>query len=114
MITSEIKTLLSGVANVYVGSQPAAPDNVVTVYNSGGFPRQLSGSFIEEPTVQILVRNLSYAAGETVCQTVKDALHGKSTTNIMVIQQMGDIQDMGRDNNGRQEFSLNFRMYYKR
>lgn len=114
MITGEIQTLLASVANVYVGSQPTAPDNVVTIYNSGGFPRLLSGSFIEEPTVQILVRNSSYTTGETVCQTVKDALHGKSTTKIMVIQQMGDIQDMGRDSNGRQEFSLNFRMFYKR
>lgn len=115
-LVSDIETLLiaGGVSNIYLGNQPTTPDATVTVAATGGYNRSLSGSYLEEPTFQIRVRSASYAAGVTVCETVKDTLHGASTDKLLIIQQMGDVQDLGRDENGRPEWTLNFRTYYKR
>lgn len=113
-LTSEISTLLNTISNVYVGDKPATPDNVVAIFNKGGEKRSLSGTQIEEPTFQIQVRNTSYATGEALCNTIKDLLHGASTTNILMIQQLDDIIDMGTDENDRYEFYLNFRSYFRR
>ena len=113
-LTTEIKTLLSSVSNLYIGSMPATPDNAVCIYNSGGFARSLSGTEVEEPTFQIKVRNTSYATGETLCNTINDLLHGASSTKILMIEQQGGINDIGRDESNRQEFTQNFRCYYRR
>lgn len=113
-LMSEVETLLSGVSNIYIGSMPVLPDNVVALYNSGGYARELSGTKLEQPTFQVRVRNISYDSGQTACNTVKDLLHGKSTSAILMIEQQGDIQDLGRDELNRSEFSLNFRCIYRR
>lgn len=113
-LTTEISTILSTVSNVFIGNLPATPDNVVGIFNSGGYLRGLTESKLEEPTFQIRVRNISYAAGEAMCNTVKDLLHGNGTTKVLKIYQQGDILPLGRDQNNRSEFSINFRCYYKR
>ena len=113
-MTTDIKSLLTGVSNVYIGSMPDTPDNAVCIYATGGYPRSLSGTFVEEPTFQIKVRNTSYATGTTLCNTIKDALHGKTSTKLLMIEQQGDILDIGRDESNRQEWTINFRCYYRR
>jgi len=112
-LTTEIKSLLTSVSP-FIGSMPDTPDDCVAIYNTGGYKRSMSGTFLEEPTFQVKIRNLSYAAGETVCNTIKDLLHGKTTTKVIMIEQQSDIMDMGRDEKNRQEFSINFRCYYRR
>jgi hypothetical protein len=119
----DVESLLSTVSNVYLGSMPSTPDNVVAIYNSGGYTRDLSGTMVEEPTFMIKVRNTSYATGEALCNTIKDLLHGQNAKVIgsgttartfLLIEQQGDINDLGRDENNRTEWSLNFRAYYRR
>jgi len=113
-LTSEIKGLLTSVSNVYIGSMPATPDQCVCIYNTGGYNRSLSGTELEEPTFMVKVRAATYSAGETACNTIKDLLHGATTTKLLMIQQQGDIQDIGRDENNRPEFTMNFRTYIRR
>lgn len=113
-LTADIKTLLTSVSGVYIGNMPATPDNAICIYNTGGYKRSLSGTYLEEPTFMIQVRNTSYATGETLCNTIKDLLHGVKTTKILMVEQQGDVLDIGRDESNRQEFSLNFRCYYRR
>ncbi|MFA5432298.1 MAG: minor capsid protein [Candidatus Paceibacterota bacterium] len=113
-LTTEIATLLTSQTSVYIGSIPATPDNIVAIFLTGGFPRDMSGTLVEEPTFQIRVRNASAATGETVCNTVKDLLHGKSSAAVLMIQQQGDILSLGRDEKNRSEWSMNFRCYYRR
>jgi hypothetical protein len=117
----DIKSLLTtaGVSNIYLGSMPDSPDNAVALYNTGGFPRDLSGSEVEEPTFMVKVRNTSYATGETLCNTIKDALHGVNAQTVnshvfLLIAQQGDTNDIGRDESNRQEWTINFRAYYRR
>ena len=113
-VLTDVKSLLTGVQNVYIGEKPASPDNVVALYNSGGYPRSLSGGYVSEPTIMIHVRNTSYAAAEIVCETVQNLLHGVCENgSIMLIEQQGDILDLGRDENNRAEFSMNFRLLYR-
>lgn len=118
-LLADVKTFLTGISNVSLGSLPDSPDNAVSIHRTNGYPRDLSGNMVEEPTVMIKVRNTSYATGETLCNTIKDALHGQNnvtvnTNDILLIEQMGDINELGRDENNRQMWSINFRLYYRR
>jgi len=113
-LTGEIKTLLSTVSNVYRHSMPATPVDAVCIYRTGGTERSSSGSKVEEPTFMIKVRNDDPDTGEALCDTIKDLLHNKSTTTVMGIYQTGDVQYLGRNESNADEWTLNFRAYYKR
>jgi len=113
-LTGDIETLLTTVSNVHLGNMPAAPDNIVCIYHTGGYARSSSGTQLEEPTFQVRVRNTNYATGFAVCNTVKDLLHNKTEGGIIYCEQQGDILDLGRDESNRPEFSINFRCYYRR
>jgi len=113
-LTTEIKSLLTPVDNVRVGNMPDLPDNAICIYRTGGFSRQLTASALEEPTFQIKVRNTNYVTGEALCDIVKDLLNGSSTSKVLMIQQMGDTLNIGRDTSNRQEWTINFRCYYLR
>ena len=118
-LLADIKSLLTGVDYIYLGSMPDQPDDAVSIYSSGGYPRSLSGTMVEEPTFMVKVRNRSYAAGEEICTVIKDKLHGVNYESvnghdILLIAQQGDVNSLGRDENGRHEWSVNFRMYYRR
>lgn len=118
-LLADVKSFLTGVSNVYLGSMPDTPDNMVGIFATGGYPRDLSGNMVEEPTVMVKVRNTSYSTGETLCDTIKDALHGQNNVtknghDILLIEQQSDVLNLGRDENNRQMWSVNFRMYYRR
>jgi hypothetical protein len=110
---SKIKTLIAGVATANIGSMPTTPDNAVCIYPTGGYSRDLSGSLYREPTFMIKVRNTDYATGYALCDSIQDTLHGKVDSNFLLIAQEGDIQFLGRDSANREEWTLNFRCYYK-
>lgn len=113
-LTAEVASLLTTVSNVYLGNLPDSPDNAIAIIPTGGFARDLhfgNDSILREPTFQIIVRNASYATGEALCETILGLLSGKTTTNIKVIQQMSDIISLGRDQNNRPNWSINFRCY---
>lgn len=112
-LMTEVKSLLTSISNVFIGNMPTTPDDVIAIYNTGGYPRGLTESKLKQPTFQIRIRSASYAAGEVMCNTVADLLHGNGTTKILTIYQQGDPLDLGRDQNNRSEFSINFRCYYK-
>ena len=114
-VLTDVKALLSGsVSNIYIGEKPTSPDSVVALYNAGGYPRSLSGNYVSEPTIMIHVRDNSYAQAENICETIKNLLHGvHENGKIMLIEQQGDVLDLGRDENNRAELSINFRLYYR-
>lgn len=113
-LTTDIRALLTTVSNVNIGTMPPTPDNAVCIYNTGGYPRSLSGTEVEELTFMVKVRNSIYATGETLCNTISNLLHGATSTRILMIQQQGGINDIGRDESNRPEFTMNFRCYYRR
>ena len=101
--------------DVYIGSMPDKPDNAISIYSTSGYPRDLAGEMIREPTFQIKVRNTSYAAGYAICEDICGQLHGvNNDTNFLLIAQEGDIMALGRDEtNLRNEWTINFRCYYR-
>ena len=113
-LTADVKALLTTVSNLYIGNLPATPDNVVGIYNTGGYARSLSGTKLEEPTFQIRVRNIVYANCEKACSDINDLLHGASTTKILMIESQSGVLDLGRDESNRAEMSMNFRCYYRK
>lgn len=113
-LTDDIASMLTGISNVNKGSMPDAPANSVAIYLTGGYPRSLSGTELDEPTFMIRVRNTSYAAGETLCDSIKDLLHGKKTSKLLVIQQQGGVNGIGQDEQKRSNFTMNFRCYYRK
>lgn len=114
-LLTDVESLMAGITPLYIGNMPASPDNAVCIYPTSGYPRSLSGTMVEEPTFMVKVRNASYPTGYDLCNTIKDLLHGtKATDGIMMIQQQGDINGLGQDETGREEFTINFRCYYRR
>lgn len=111
---NDVKTILGNGSTIYIGDMPASPDNVIGLFHTGGYARSLNDTPFEQPTFQVRVRNTSYATGETMCNTVKDALHKYVGGDFMLIVQMGDIQSIGRDENQRHEWTINFQCYYAR
>ena len=110
----KIKALIAGVTNAFIGTLPATPDAVVAIFPNGGADRDLAGSEYREPAFQIRVRDPDYAAGYATAEALQNALHGiHNTADFLLIAQEGDINDIGPDQIGRHEFTLNFRTIYK-
>ena len=73
---SKISGLILG-TNLFVGGEPEAPANAVTVYDTGGFsPHQtLAGTrFVRHPSIQIRVRNSSFVAGEAIAADIREEI----------------------------------------
>ncbi len=84
----DIATLLTTInSNIYYGDRPDTPDNIITLYYTGGQPSVhnigVKAPILEKPTFQVEVRNASSATATTQAESVKNALNGltKSTIN---------------------------------
>jgi len=113
-LVADVAALLTSISNVYKSGLPESPINAVGLYPSGGYPRSMTGTKVEEPTFMVKVRNDDPEVGLALCDTIKDLLHGASTTKLLAIFQEGDVLHLGPDNNGNEEWSINFRCYYRR
>lgn len=99
--------------NIFTTYQPSSPASCVTVLETGG-PEPLEIAGIKSPTFQILVRNSNYDTGKTKFDSVRSRLQSVKNTTIgntffyyiLLISEGGHI---GRDEPGRDEWSLNFR-----
>lgn len=116
----DLKTILEdkGVAtfkkDMFVAKEPADPHDVITLYDTGGFPpnpKHPKG----QPTVMVRVRNTGYKDGYAKAREVKDALLGlpkqdiNSTTYVGVWME-GDIGFVRYDDSDRAIFTMNFRV----
>lgn len=103
---------------IFVPDQPPTPDVCITLKDTGGFESEANFSY-ERPTVQAIVRGArgNYATVYALAKSVKDALHGKhggdavGGATYVGIWCMGDIHDMGEDDDNRKELSINFRIH---
>ncbi len=69
----------------------------------------------KEPTFQIFIRSSTYEIGKAQLDLVRTALHQKKNTQLIVggtyfyfILAQAEGGHLGRNNNGRDEFSINF------
>jgi len=79
-IAGYLATKITGLAvgtNLFVGGEPEAPANAVTVYDTGGFsPHQtVAGTrFVRHPSIQIRVRNSSFVAGAAIAADIREEI----------------------------------------
>lgn len=123
MLLEDIGTLVPADIGsaLFYGDYPSSPDNIITIYPSGGTDpaHSFTDREFENPSIQIRVRNKSYPAGFAQCERIKDTLDGLAERVIngnryLSIMQQGDILPLGRDDSGRHEWSINFNVRVKR
>ena len=80
ILSAESALDLTFATNLFVGREPATPDNCVTIFDTPGKPPELTlggktdpGYFY--PSIQIRVRNNSYVNGWTIINIIKEVLH---------------------------------------
>lgn len=100
--------------DIFVGQMPDSPDNCITVYQYAGQKPQL-GLDLEEPGLQIRVRNTSWAAAMTLAKSIYDLLHEKTWDTTMesgkvvyFIEATGSMAQGGKDPKGLYHVILNF------
>jgi hypothetical protein len=79
MLEAESSLGLTFATDLFIGKEPAMPDDCVTIFDTPGYPPQLTlkkGEDYYRPSVQIRVRNNSYLTGWDLINDIKIALHG--------------------------------------
>ena len=117
MILMDIMKLLQNCEveeDIFIGILPAEPDNLVSLFISGGYTPVLKE--IQEPTFQVRVRHIDYLEGYKLIEKIKNILintHNYATEEVIYhgFYQIGDILEIGKDENGRTGFTANFRTY---
>jgi hypothetical protein len=100
--------------DIFVGKQPADPDNCVTLIGEPGIRNpDVSIPDLTFPRFQVLVRNTDYVAGDTKLRDCRTALHDKialSLQNFFCYYISADQEGfpIGEDDKGRPEFSIHF------
>jgi hypothetical protein len=98
---------------ISVHAEPAAPDNVVTLYDTGGLEPDTDQLDLMRPTFQVRVRNMDPAAGYVKQEQIRDLLMlpGRVVTadsTFVMITPSSDIASLGRDDNDRFLTTLNY------
>lgn len=113
------KTGLGG--NIFINMLPSSPDICISIYDSGGrqADSKLGYSLL---SFQVIVRgDLNPFSSRSKAQLIYDLLHGFTGLFVdnghWIVSCLG-IQSgpthIGTDDNGRHEYSLNFRLDYKK
>lgn len=102
----------------FVGTEPTDPDNCVTVYDTGG-AQATADVPLYDPTIQIRVRARNYGAGYSKALELRDALTGPTGFLLDGWHYAGfwivsDVAKIGRDDNNRELFTVNFRAMRQR
>lgn len=102
----------------FVGTRPPEPNNAVTVYDTGGTQANADGPLYDS-TIQVSVRAVEYFPGYSLAMAIRDALmiptareiDGWHYTGFWLIS---DVAKIGRDDNNRELFTVNFRTMRQR
>lgn len=81
ILAAAISLGLTFKVNLYIGMEPALPQNCVTIYDTPGMEPTSTlnkGEDIYRPSIQIKVRNVSYEAAGVLINNIKAVLHNLS------------------------------------
>lgn len=118
MLAAESSLGLTFGTDLHVHKYPESPDQLVSVQDTGGYD-PIAQYVYDKPTVQVIVRGgkgtRAYTTAWALAKGVRDALHAKvnetwNGTRYIAIYSVGDILDLGEDENSRPLLSLNFRI----
>jgi len=107
--------------NLFVGREPATPDDCVTVFDIPGDAPELTlegnvGPVLYAPSVQVRVRNNAYMTGWDLIHNIQKYLHGKHNltqgdTTYLLIRSVDEPMLLDWDDNDRARFVATFAMY---
>lgn len=97
--------------DLFIAVSPSEPDNIVCIYDTGGPAPEEHGQ--ETPAIQVKVRNLDYLTGFGMARDIKYYLHNRTaftqnSTKYIQVRARSDILYLGRDDQNRYEWSVNF------
>lgn len=118
MLLADSDLALTFAQDLFVGKEPAMPDNCVTIYDTPGYPPILTlGNDAEYyyPSVQIRVRNRSYLNGYAMISSIVRTLHGRANESwngitYTAVICVSDPAILDWDENGRVRFISNFNL----
>lgn len=99
---------------LFKGNLPPTPDNAVAIINRIGIMPNPDIPENSNPMFQILVRDTSYSHGVATLAKVRQSLEAKTPTTIgstyfYYILAVAEGGWIGRDDNGRDQWSINFK-----
>jgi len=118
MLVADSSLGLIFATNLFIGLEPATPDETVTLFDTMGLPEQLTltpGEIYEYPSIQIRVRSNDYTVGWALTNDIKTSLHGRAQetwngTLYSVIFAMGSVAFLDWDDSDRARFIINFNL----
>jgi hypothetical protein len=100
--------------DIFCGYLPDSPDTCITILDTGG-PQPDSYLPTRSPTFQVFIRAVDYPTGKAKLDLVRSKLHQNANVSlvngetyfyfILAISEGGHV---GRDDVGRDNFSINF------
>ena len=95
-----------------IAFQPPKPDNVTTIYDTGGLPDNVECKF-QSPTFMVKVRSTDYQEGYALAMRYRELFvnanrfeaDGWAYTSIWLTN---DVRPIGQDENKRWEFVVDF------
>lgn len=98
--------------DLFEANLPDSPDNAIVVIETGGTAPETELPF-RSPTFQVYIRNKSYSNGRNKLDAVRDLLHNVrnltiGSTYFYYIFAIAEGGHVGRDDNSRDLFSINF------
>ena len=100
--------------SINISKMPDSPDTCIGIYDQPGLASEPKITY-DRPGLQIIVRGAknAYLAGYSKAKDIMRALHGRNNeswndTRYLQILAESDIIQMGRDDNDRPLFSINF------
>lgn len=114
MIVAESELGYTFGTDIFVGKEPAMPNNCATIFDTFGSPQQLTndGANYFYPSVQIRVRNTRYDTGWDAANDIVQLLHARAQetwngTLYSLIRCMGEPVFFDVDDNERFRFIIN-------
>jgi len=96
--------------DMFIGVMPDSPDDCVALFETGGFkPELATAALVEYPTFQVMVRGSEYQSARQRIDTIYKILHGDTSIFYLIAAQQSPAY-LGTDDNGRYEFSVNFKI----
>lgn len=113
---SSSSSVVSDLYEISIGKEPATPSNVISIYETPGYPPQLTFNKSEKyeyPSVQIRLRSDFYQNGYEQALRIREILHGRAHetwngTYYSVIYCVNGPLLFDYDKNQRPRFILNF------
>lgn len=101
--------------SLFKSYMPESPDACISVLDTGGLEPSIDIP-VTNPTFQVFIRSTTYSAGRNQLDSVRSVLHKQMNTQLVpngiyfyYIFAISDGGHIGRDDNGRDMFSINFR-----